>query len=127
LLRRLATQRPAAIQKASFQPLRTAMSDTVLKLKRVPRRARESVMPNDSASSRSRNQRARMALWTTISVSDPAPKMARPSAAIPKLSEAATITAPITTSAEKRRLERRVPIRSIRRPPTSSDGIAARL
>ncbi len=86
-----------------------------------------SVMPKDSASSRPRNQRARIALCATINDSDPAPKMNRPTAATVMLGASATTHAPRTTRKERIRLASRVPIRSIIRPERKTQMIAATL
>ena len=124
---RLNAHRPAATQSAASTPNRLETDEMPLKLNRVPSRAIVNVTPKESANSLPRNQRARIALCATISDSDPAPKMNRPTAAIVMLGARATTHAPATTRAERIRLASRVPIRSIIRPERKTQMIAATL
>ena len=79
------------------------------------------------ASSLLRNQRASMALWATMSGSEPAPKMKRPAKRTGMLLACQTMTAPERTSREKIMLALRVPSRSMSMPPNRTTRTAATL
>ena len=68
-----------------------------------------------------------MGAWHTISDSDPAPKMNRPTIATVRLGANATIAAPATTTAARMMAVSRVPSRSESSPPNATVRMAATL
>jgi len=121
-------QAPTAARSAYRKlPKYLVMSSPVLKAKSDPIRLTVNVAPNENASSLFRNHRASMALWATMSGSDPAPKMNRPRKKAGMLRACQTITAPARTRMEKRRLAFRVPSLSVSIPPISTARTAATL